>query len=251
MNKYFSKFRELLLIICLVSLSALTPARGQNCDFRLLPQEVTLSLAHTKYLELGPKAEADGNMLFFIRQKSPLFPGDYFRPPLGAEASSISDSDKAIVDSILHSYIKSFVVADHILSALNGYEYMIAQGTVRRREFHVSYACADTIYVVSGWIGKFISYYKAVPGSFRHNVNELQDEIVNLSNAYKIHKRRSFKRIDDEKNYLLEYIDKEDMIRVRNYLITGSNIFGISLTEGASICNLIEITKFIDPEVIP
>lgn len=224
---------------------------AKDRDFRLLSQEVSFSLSHTIYLGLTPTAMADGKMLFFIRQESPKLPGDYFRPPMGADSVSISDIEISKKDSILQTFINSANFSKLILDSLNGYEYAVAQGTVHRREYHVSYACGDTIYVISGWFGKFLSFYRAIPGDFRYDASDLRQEVAKLMLSYPKIGDNSFRRIDDERNYFLEYVDRENMIRVRNYLITGLDIFGIVATKGTLTYNLIEITKFIDPEVMP
>jgi hypothetical protein len=60
----------------------------------------------------------------------------------------------------------------------------------------------------------------------------------------------AFKQQSDSLNYLLEYVNREQMIRVRNYLM--DTILPPGSPNGPNkLYNLIEITKFYDKEVIP
>jgi hypothetical protein len=54
----------------------------------------------------------------------------------------------------------------------------------------------------------------------------------------------------DSLNYLLEYVDKEKMFRIRNYLIKAT-LPPASPDAPESYHNLIEVTKFYDKEAIP
>ncbi len=94
-------------------------------------------------------------------------------------------------------------------------------------------------------------FYRVIPGGFRYDTSQLQNEVRKLSPSYRKTKNDSFKRIDEEKNYFLEYIDRENMMRVRNYLVDATFIFDDSGQGTMKKYNLVEITRFIDPEVMP
>ncbi len=244
------RFKISGIIIALLSLLAIAAA---GSDFKILPNRFLLTLMHTGYLSLSPSAVSDGKMPYFIRKRSPIFPGDYFIHPWLADSTSVSNLEKTEVDSLLNLFILPNFYDKTILDNLIDYDYLIAKGTINRHEFYVRYAGGDTVYTISGWYGRFISFYRVVPGSFRYNVSQFQEAVEKLSSTYRKTKDNAFKMRDDGENYMLEYIDKENMMRVRNYLISSSNIFGLSVTEEDELktYNLIEITKFIDPEVIP
>jgi len=77
--------------------------------------------------------------------------------------------------------------------------------------------------------------------------------VKQISPTFKKADKNLFKTRNNEDNYFLEFIDKENMMRIRNYLINSSNITGLekNMESDLKTYNLIEITKFIDPEVIP
>lgn len=239
------------LFHCALLALAVSALRAEDCTFTTLPESVALSMSHCVYLGLTPTALPDGKMLFFIRDKSRKTPGDYFRPPLGADPSLLSDTELSTLDSMLQTFIEPAYFNKVILDSVNGYEYTIGSDSVNRKEYHVAYSCGDTVYVISAWIGNFFSFYRAIPGDFRYDQSELQDEVQKLSPSYRKTRDDSFKRIDEEKNYFLDYVDRENMIRVRNYLVDATFIFEDTRQGKTTQYNLIEITKFIDPEVMP
>jgi hypothetical protein len=206
---------------------------------------------HIRYLGMYPTPMSDGKMEFWIRSRLPEAPGDYFRCPEKADTTTLTDSDYSQVVHLLEDNIPRRFYDSYVLAHVIGYEYTMAKGSIHRREYYVSYARGDTIYVISGWLGKFLSFYRAIPGDFRYEVSQLQAEVQKLVLSYRETKEDSYKKIDEEKNYFLEYINRENMLRVRNYLVDATFIFDDSRQAAKTTYNVIEITKFIDPEVMP
>jgi hypothetical protein len=204
-------------------------------------------------------------MLDWIRQWPPTTPGDYFRWPAGATIIPLSDSDYTEVRNLLHETIFDSFYDDILLRNLIGFEYTIHDRSVHRREYYLSYAMGDTVYVISGWLGKFFSFYRATPGDFRYSVEDLQENVKILSSTYVKVPTAQFTKSGNGNNYFLEYIDEDHMTRVRNYLVKAEflpddsskgnaekySIYNVSTLGDVESYNLIEITKFIDPEVIP
>jgi hypothetical protein len=74
-------------------------------------------------------------------------------------------------------------------------------------------------------------------------------KITPLSDEIKS-KKSKFGQESDSSNYLLEYVDKDAMIRVRNYLMN-TTLPPDPPDKPNRFYNLIEITKFYDTEVKP
>jgi hypothetical protein len=246
-------FRNVGILLILAIWPKSLPALDNN--FEIVERGKEIYGIHSGFLGLVPFAMPDGKFQYWVRQRFPKTPGDYFRWPEGADTTSLNEPEYAEIRKTIRETVDSAYYNDFMLTNMNGYEYTIGEGSsegpVHRREYHIYYARGDTIYVISGWLGKFLSFYRAVPGEFRYEVDELKKQVNKLSASYRIADKNSLKRVDDKGNYLLEYVDRENMMRVRNHLIYGTFIFPGTEKGVSKLYNLIEITKFIDPEVIP
>jgi hypothetical protein len=116
----------------------------------------------------------------------------------------------------------------------------------------VRYSQGDTIYVISGWIGKFLSFYRAVPGITKYDLRDLQENVSRLA-AFDIQiPEEAYDKSSHDSCYFIEYVSREKMARIRCYHV--SEEVGVDTTANRLITNprtLIEITKFIDKEVMP
>ena len=222
-----------------------------NERFELVSRDSWWRNDHYQYLGMLPLAVPDGKMQFWVRFQTTDSPGDYFMEPAGADSMTLKQDETSEIGKLINETIEPALYDNYILENLLGYEYDISDGKVHRREYHIYYARGDTIYVISGWLGKFLSFYRAIPGDFRHSVEDFQEEVKKLSPAYAIADKGFFKKIEEERNYFLEYVDKENMTRVRNYQIFGNFTFPGQVGGEEKRYNLIEITRFIDKEVIP
>jgi len=192
----------------------------------------------------------DGGVHFRSRDSS--HPGDYYRFPQGAETTSLTPDEFSEISNGLRSFIDSSYYDSYVVSNLTGFSYEMAGGKVKRREYHVRYVKGDTTYVISGWLGKFLSFYKVVPGNIKYTVDELQQEGRKISPAFVRAGQEHFRKIIDEWKYFIEYIDKERLIRIRTYIIEEVTSQPSEYGSGSlKPLSLIEITKFLDPEVIP
>jgi hypothetical protein len=231
------------------------PGLAEEGQFKIVDRAKETYIIHDGYLGVRPYPLLDGGIQHWVRQRFANTPGDYFRWPEGADTTSLNEPEYTEIRKTIRETVYSAYYDDFILANLNGYEYTIGEGRpdgpVHRREYHIYYAREDTIYVISGWLGKFLSFYRAVPGEFRYDVDQLSEQLEKLSTSSSKPHKDSFNRIDDKGNYLLESVDRENMIRVRNHLIYGTFIFPGTDSGVSKLYNLIEITKFIDPEVMP
>jgi hypothetical protein len=194
-----------------------------------------------------------------IRQPAITYPGDYFYPPdmyIDSQYvnkglySALAQSEKKVIKLFINENIKIPFSDSLINTALMGYAIHYPNGD--HREAYAMFYEGDTVYVVSGWLGKFLSFYRVVPADFRLNVSEFirqLDKITPLSTGLK-GKEAAFMQKSDPQNYLLEYIDRGAMIRFRNYLLSEVLPPGPS-TGPKKLYNLIEVTKFYDKEAIP
>jgi hypothetical protein len=231
-------------------LFSLQPVYAGDNEFRLVGPVSGYSSSHRGYLGIYPAAIADGSMQYWIRDRDSRHPGDYFLWPHGADSTSLANIEFSEMENLLRQTVYDSYYDDFVRESLSGHEYTFADSAVWRREYYVKYARGDTVYVISGWLGKFLSFYRAVPVDFRYDIKELQNQVKLLSPSYRKTKEKSFMQIDEEINYFLEYVDKPNKMRVRNYQIDAGFRYGVS-GDRVKKYNLIEITKFIDPEVIP
>jgi hypothetical protein len=243
-----AKRGALIFILSIFCLCPRTELAAQD-DFRLVGPIGSYSTSQERYLGIYPVPIAL-KIPHWVRNKNTKLPGDYFQPPLGADTTALNDAEFSEIESLLVENIYSAFYDDFVLQNTAGYEYTLEDSAVTRREYHISYARGDTIYVISGWLGKFFSFYRAIPGDFRYDAGELQREIRKISLSYQEAKDNAFRSIQEEYNYLLEYVDVPNKMRVRNYQIDAQFTFGVPGNKERRY-NLIEITKFIDPEAMP
>jgi len=250
MRKLLKKNKFNWIVIVQLLICTIKPALGEEAEFRIVEPLMAMSYSQLKYLGILPSQRVDGRVPFWARVRHPKHPGQYFNWPDGANSMSVENSERAELESLLRQNVRDTYYNRYVLENVSGYEYTFDDSVVWRREYFVSYAKGDTIYVIAGWLGKFFCFCRAVPGDFRYDARDLQKEIVKISPSWGIAKENSFTHIDEEFNYLLEYIDKSSKMRVRNYQIDA--VFRSDKpSEKERKYNLIEITKFIDPEVIP
>ncbi|MEE9554299.1 MAG: hypothetical protein V3W18_08390 [candidate division Zixibacteria bacterium] len=234
-------------LFCLCFMQALFAIDSQ---FRLAGPVSGYSMSHDRYLGVLMRSSSSAFVEEWYRRSDPKLPGDYFIRPQGADSISLTDEEQAEIRELLEQNVNNKYYDQFVIESIAGYQYSIADSLIPRREYYLKYAREDTVFAISGWLGKFFSFYKVVPGDFRYDTVELQIEASKISSSYRSAKRESFRQLDDEYNYLLEYIDRPNKMRIRNYQIGVRFSYGVS-DDQAQTYNLIEITKFIDPEVIP
>jgi hypothetical protein len=189
----------------------------------------------------------------FIRGPELVAPGDYFRYPAGADEMQLTDTDKKEITDALNVVVNPRYYDLYILDNLTGYEYQLLGGKVSRREYYVKYGGGDTIYVISGLLGEFLSFYRAIPREFRLSIDQLKAEAKELSPIVELEDNDKFVEKENNYIYFVEYVDKDRMLRVRNYQIvkyTKDEAEAKEFPKGRYY-NLIEITKFLDEEAMP
>lgn len=250
MKRLSLKNEAIWLTVALIVSLSLQPVYADESEFRLVGPISTYSTSQERYLGIFPIAVPDGSMSYWSRVRDPKHPGDYFFRPEFADSTSLTDTEFLEIENLLRQNVDDSYYDDFVLENLTGYEYTFADSAVWRREYHIRYARGDTVYVISGWLGKFFCFYRVVPGDFRYDTTDLQNEAEKISPSFMIAKEEAFTRIDEEINYCLEYVDKSNKMRIRNYQIDAGFRYGVS-GDRQKKYNLIEITKFIDPEVMP
>jgi hypothetical protein len=147
-----------------------------------------------------------------------------------------------------------------IVASLQGYYYEFPNGP--HREFYTMFANGDTVYVISGLFGKFISFYRATPGDFRLEPDKLLTEVRKISSLIDGLEigADDFVRRDDPGNYFLEYVNRDALVRIRNYQMKAilppdppdtTIQETIDFRDTRKPYNLIEVTKIIDGSIIP
>jgi hypothetical protein len=189
---------------------------------------------------------------FDLRQPIMNIPGDYFRYPYGADTMTISPEASEEITSTLHNSIKKAFYDSSILGALKGLRYRLYGQDSTREEYHIRYAQGDTIYVISGWLGKFLSFYRSVPGFIKFDLKELQDNVSRVAASDIKIPKEAYEKSSRDNPYFIEYVNHEAMYRIRCYHIGEMGSMGGNTDPFFSKpYTLIEITKFLDKEVMP
>ncbi|OGC95988.1 MAG: hypothetical protein A2W25_09600 [candidate division Zixibacteria bacterium RBG_16_53_22] len=241
--------RKIILISALSLLSA-----GYVAESRFaITREGSITNENASFLGLGPKLpEPDGGIQFWIRDRSSTHPGDYYLYPNGADTTALTADESLEISSVLSSFIDSSYFDSLVLSNLTAFSYTMEEGKVKRREYHVRYSAGDTIFVISGWLGKFMSFYYAVPGETRISLYDLQQQVGRISPAYANTDTLRIRRVTDKWKYFIEYKDGKRLMRIRFYIIREIPYeTWIAGGTKAKPYSLIEITKFIDKEAMP
>ncbi len=222
--------------------------------------------SYRPYLSLGYMSiETVPNGL--IRQPNNFFAGDYFWPPnafqmvypdSSAFAKSLTFTERNQIEALIERYYAPRFSDTAIISSLQGYYYEFYSSSSYhfecgpRREFYTMLAEGDTIFVVSGIMGKFMSFYRAVPGDFRLSPEQFLSQVRGVSSIIDGLKIAGgdLTQKDDPDNYLLQYINKQALIRLRNYQLEAVLPPADPGSRTPRIYNLIEITKILDGSII-
>jgi|WetSurMetagenome_2_1015567.scaffolds.fasta_scaffold151092_2 hypothetical protein len=189
---------------------------------------------------------------FYLRSALPNKPGYYFYSPEGAASIDLSVEEKKVITSMLMTFIDSNYYDAYIIGNLRGFRYRISPEEVDRREYHIRYMQGDTIYVISGWIGKFISFYRAIPATNKPSLAILQDEMKLISPSYDKAPESLFRAESQDSLYFFERVDRERLLMVRGYNINEIESYNKASDIPKIVSfNLIEITKFYNKEAIP
>lgn len=213
------------------------------------PQDIMSPLKEMGIGLFTPRANV---VPFDIRQAILKAPGDYFVSPHGAAEVSIPETTKEEIRASLLSTINSRYFDDYLLDSLRGYTFQLGGEDQPRGEYYIRYSRNDTIFVISGWLGKFISFYRAVPGHKKYSFDDLQKAIAQLIAIGIEIPHEAYEKSSRDNPYFIEYIDREKIVRVRCYHI--SEIVRFDEQANNFITDpytLIEITRFIDKETMP
>lgn len=187
---------------------------------------------------------------FDVRQRILHAPGDYFRYPRGAKIVEIRKEEINTIGDNLSGFIKGDHYDSCTLNNIVGIQYTFKVDSITRSEYFLRYSKADTIYVISGWFDKFLSFYRAIPGSFKYKLAELNGKISEIAaNKISIPKDIYNQSLKDS-SYFIEYVDRDRMLRVRCYHISEQRK-GQDNPLVTDPYTLIEITRFLDKEMVP
>jgi len=245
-----------IILFFLVAAIAIANSQEKTEQFRLLNDEnslINMKNAHIGFLGMGLTYPQVEPVPFTLRSPNSKAPGDYFRHPAGADEMKLTDTDIKEVESLLTAAVSPRYYDSYVLDNLTGYEYELLEGKVSRREYYVKYARGDTVYVISGLLGEFLSFYRSIPGEFRLAIDQIKAEAGKLSPAVEFQKKDSFTEMEDDHIYFVEYMDRDRMLRVRNYQVIEYWMDEDKVKESpeGKYYNLIEITRFLDEEAMP
>jgi len=221
-----------------------------ECDEQTFTKTMGL---HTNLLGLETLYPAPERVFWALRMSRITTPGDYFFYPRGADTTVLSSEEILEFKSTLDGLISDKYYDSYVLDNVGGFKYELRGGIVSRREYFVKYARADTVYVISGLLGKFLSFYRTIPGKEVISIDQLKRESKKLSPSIEFKKDLDFVKKDDDRIYFVEYLDREQKLRVRNYQVV-EYWQETDKERDDSIgkyYNLIEITRFLDEEAMP
>jgi hypothetical protein len=249
------------IIFCAIQFLMLNNAAFGNLQVEdyyeyITPRRIILDPIYTDYLYLD-RLPLMTQFSSVIRQNYAPYPGDYFYPadaymyseymPEGLHIRLTAEEIKAVED-FLKENLPSRFSDSLVLASVKGYNFIFSDDL--HREPYTMLSEGDTVYVISGWLGKFLSFYRVVPGDFRLSVPQLIDQLAKLTPLARDIDEKEFRHESDSLNYLWEYVDRDKMFRIRNYLMKAT-LPPNPPDSPEKYYNLIEITKFYDKDVIP
>ena len=222
-----------------------------EAEFTLIIEPLNI-YSPTKQLGLFLNRENLNNIPILIRQENNIAPGDYYRYPKGAKPISLPQTSRTEILSLLENTIKDNYYDSTLLISTRGYSYFLSEDSLVRNEYHLRYSLGDTIYVVSGWLGKFLSFYRAIPGIQKYDYDTLNRKISELA-AFDIQvPKEIYEKSSKDAPYFIEFVDRDKMTRVRCYHVTEIISFGQSFEDRTTRqLTLIEVTRFLDKEMMP
>ncbi len=249
-------FKKIVFLTFWIGIAYLTSVAQQNSDFKILKDKEQIGAIlnfHSRYLGMGVRYALPEAVPPWLRMPEIQTPGDYFRHPAGADELKLTNTDIKEVEGSLDATVSPRYYDSYILDNLTGYEYELLEGKVSRREYYVKYSRGDTIFVISGLLGKFLSFYRAIPGEFRLSIDQLKEDAAQLSTSLKLDDNDSFVEKENDYIYFIEHIDRKGKLRVRNYQVVESWQEADKDRDDSigKYYNLIEITKFLDEEALP
>jgi hypothetical protein len=176
--------------------------------------------------------------------------GNYYLSPLNIRKSIIRPDELKSIWDFLYNNINTQYFDSAIITQIGVFEYKMANDPIPRRDIFLRYSNADTIFVLSGWFDKFISFYRTVPGFHKYKLQELNSVINSLSSLNIKIPKKVFNDCSKDSTYFIEYVDRDRMLRVRCYHIAEQR----NGQDNSSIMDpytLIEITRFLDKEMVP
>jgi hypothetical protein len=187
----------------------------------------------------------------WIRQKlHGSYLGDYYRSPGPIPESVIKEEEKVSAWNFLKEDINALNYDSAIFSNISAYEYKLFNEELPRRDIFLRFSKADTVYVISGWVGKFISFYRSIPKYYKYDLNELNENISELSKMDIKIPPEIYEQCSKNNPYFIEYVDHAEMLRVRCYHIYEERM-NIDTLFAYGPYTLIEITRFLDKEMVP
>jgi hypothetical protein len=199
---------------------------------------------------------------FELRAPNESGPGDYFWSPDAFSLQEqkghyfiygLTNDGRRTVAQFLEEYFPAKFSDSLIVNAIRGYCYNFTNGG--RLENYLMLADGDTVYVLSGWLGKFKSLFRAVPNrkkltkeEFISQVRQFSSILDDVEIADSLFAMEDDSRYDrqDFDFYFMEYFYRRHGIWLRNYparlrLPPSSPQRGLG-----RVYNIIEITRIED-----
>jgi hypothetical protein len=194
-----------------------------------------------------------------LRSANDIYPGDYFWPPFtvprGSSIDQPSAKEKQQIAQFLKEYFPEQFQNPALIDSAWAYNYGCYEN-VDRREFYVMLSQGDTIFVISGWMGKFISFFrvvphdrKATPSGFIKQVKDLAPALGKLGLSDSLAKVYNYAGVVDS-NYFMETYDKDSRLWLRHYPFKAVLPPDNPEKGKERLYNLIEISKIYDQDML-
>jgi hypothetical protein len=213
---------------------------------------------------ISAEVQAPCDASFFLRSANDIYPGDYFWPAFAGTPPAIlsypnyliknpSSEEKQQIALFLKDYFPMRFQNPALIDSAQAYTLrcLYTPDSVRH-EFYIMLSEGDTIYVISGWDGKFISFFRANPYDKKLTPTDFIAQAIQIAPGLgKLALSDQMVKVDtgkvwEEKTYFLQSYEISNRLWLRHYPISVVLPPDNPETGKEKLYNLIEISKIYD-----
>jgi hypothetical protein len=213
---------------------------------------------------ISAMVQAPCNVSFFLRSANSGLPGDYFWPAVADLPPEIlsyvnysikrpsAEEKKEIMQFLKDYFLVRFQIPALIDSAQTYTISCLYTPDSVRHEFYLMLSEGDTIYVISGWFGKFMSLFRASPYDKRLTPADFIAQAIQIApRIRKLSLSDQMVKVDtgqvwEEKTYFLQAYEISNHLWLRHYPISVVLPPDDPKSAKEKLYNLIEISKIYD-----
>lgn len=192
-----------------------------------------------------------------VRSANTVLPGDFFWPSTiysdDMAIKRITPEEKKQIALFLKDYFPEKFQDSTLIDSAQSFTYrcMYTPDSVRH-EFYLMLSEGDTIYVISGWFGKFMSLFRASPYDKRLTPADFIAQAIQIApRIRKLSLSDQMVKVDtgqawEEKTYFLQAYEISNHLWLRHYPISVVLPPDNPKSAKEKVYNLIEISKIYD-----